>query len=249
MAAARAKDLWLPAAAGRAEQGRSRHDHRERQLQQRNGTERGGRQQPQPAIGQRARANTMGGLQHNRRDRWLETVEHGRHRRHSAKADIDPRQADQQQQRWQHEQHASSDTAGSPMQQPANIDRELLRFGAGQQHAVVQGMQKAPFRDPAPALDQLLMHDRNLSGWSTATDEPESQPLAQCAGEARSRGRRRQHAGSHGLLRARAAHRKLRHPVGVPPGRLCAAAPGRGSRCGFIVRMLSKFAHDCRVRT
>ena len=50
------------------------------------------------------------------------------------------------------------------MQQPADVRRELLRFRAGQQHAVVQRVQESRLADPAPPLDQLAMHERDLAG-------------------------------------------------------------------------------------
>ncbi len=45
-------------------------------------------------------------------------------------------------------------------------------------------MQKTPFGDPAPALYQLLVHDRNLPGRATETDEAKLQPESQGLPEA-----------------------------------------------------------------
>ena len=42
----------------------------------------------------------------------------------------------------QDEQHAGDEAAARPVQQPADIGRELLRLGPGQQHAVVQRVQE-----------------------------------------------------------------------------------------------------------
>ena len=41
---------------------------------------------------------------------------------------------------------------------------QLLRFRSGQQHAVVQGVQKALLADPAPAFPQFAVHQGNLPG-------------------------------------------------------------------------------------
>jgi hypothetical protein len=41
---------------------------------------------------------------------------------------------------------------------------ELLRLGTGQQHAIVERVQEPRLGNPAPALDQLLVHDGDLSG-------------------------------------------------------------------------------------
>ena len=52
----------------------------------------------------------------------------------------------------------------TPVEQPADVDRELLGLGTGQQRAVVQGVQEAPLPDPALLLDQRALHDRDLAG-------------------------------------------------------------------------------------
>ena len=60
---------------------------------------------------------------------------------------------------------------------------ELLRLGAGQQHAVVQRMQETPLADPAAALDQFGVHDGNLPGRPAEADEAQLEPEAQCLAE------------------------------------------------------------------
>ncbi|HNH24298.1 MAG TPA: hypothetical protein PK261_04835, partial [Accumulibacter sp.] len=37
-------------------------------------------------------------------------------------------------------------------------------------------MQKSSLGNPAPIFDQFLMHDGNLSGWTTKTDETQLEP-------------------------------------------------------------------------
>ena len=64
----------------------------------------------------------------------------------------------------QHEHHAGDEAAAHLVQEPPDVDRELLRLGTGQQHAVVQRVQEPAVRDPAPALDDLVVHDRDLPG-------------------------------------------------------------------------------------
>ncbi len=58
---------------------------------------------------------------------------------------------------------ADQPAAGS-VQQPPDVGRELLRFGARQQHAVAQCMQETLFADPALLVDQDAVHDGDLSG-------------------------------------------------------------------------------------
>jgi len=109
-------------------------------------------------------------------DRRLDAVEQSGHQRHVAEGDVHPGQRDQDEQRRQHEQRAGNDAAPASMHQPADIGRELLRLRARQHHAVVQRVQEAALGNPAPVLDQFLMHDRNLAGRSAKTDETQLEP-------------------------------------------------------------------------
>ncbi|MNE73738.1 hypothetical protein D3C80_1697650 [compost metagenome] len=114
----------------------------------------------------------------------LDPVENASHHRHFAPGQVDPRQADQDEQRRQHEQGASNHPAPGAVHQPADVGGQLLGLWARQQHAVVEGMQKAPLADPAAPLDQLLMHDRNLPRRAAETDEAQLQPEQQGLGQA-----------------------------------------------------------------
>src|SRR5215218_3466332 len=48
------------------------------------------------------------------------------------------------------------------MQQPTDINRKLLCFGTGEQHAVIESMQESLFTDPSPSVHQFAVHDRDL---------------------------------------------------------------------------------------
>jgi hypothetical protein len=67
--------------------------------------------------------------------------------------------------------------------QPADVDGELLRLGAGQEHAVVERVQEPFFGEPAAALDQLAVHDGDLARRAAETDEAELDPEAKRLGE------------------------------------------------------------------
>jgi hypothetical protein len=62
----------------------------------------------------------------------------------------------------QDKQSSGHDAAERAMHQPADIGGELLGFGTGEQHAVVQRMQEPLLRYPAFLLDQDAVHHRNL---------------------------------------------------------------------------------------
>jgi hypothetical protein len=102
----------------------------------------------------------------------------------SAEAQVDPAQRDEDEQRGQHEQQAGHDAAPGAVHEPANVGGQLLRLGPGQHHAVVQRVQEAPLADPAPALDELAVHDRDLPRRATEADEAELEPETKRAPEA-----------------------------------------------------------------
>ena len=84
---------------------------------------------------------------------------------------VDPRGADQHDHGGQDEQQAGGDPAARAVQQPADVGGELLRLGAGEQHAVVERVQESRLVDPAAALDQFVVHDRDLARRAAETDE------------------------------------------------------------------------------
>jgi hypothetical protein len=65
------------------------------------------------------------------------------------------------------------------MQTPPKPDRELQRLRARQQHADVERLHECLLADPAASVDDLPMHDRDLSGGSTERHEAELQPEAE----------------------------------------------------------------------
>jgi hypothetical protein len=103
-------------------------------------------------------------LDDQRDDRGLEPQEQTLHERVLLPEYIGDGQRHDRNETWQNEQQASDEAAARPMEQPADVGGELLRFGAGQQHAIAQCVQKALFADPALFIDQDAVHDGDLSG-------------------------------------------------------------------------------------
>ena len=105
------------------------------------------------------------------------------------------------------------------MHEPADIGGELLRLGAGQQHAVVQRVQEPVLADPALLLDEDAVHDRDLAGRSAEAESSATRSQTRNASARltpwRGRGRR-----------GRAARRERRLTAPAHPGALgCLARP------------------------
>src|SRR5580698_5195141 len=65
------------------------------------------------------------------------------------------------------------------MQLPTDIDRKLLCFRSGEDHAMAQRMEEASVADPPLLLDQLIMHDGDVSGCTAEADPPQLAPEMQ----------------------------------------------------------------------
>ena len=172
------------------------HDGRKGSVQRKDGHERRGGDAPHPAVFERPRADAVRRVQHQRRHGGLDAVEDACHHRYIAKPQVHPRQADQDEQRGQHKQRPGHNAAPGAVHEPADVGGQLLRLGAGQQHAVVEGVQKALFADPAAALHQLGMHDRDLARGPAKADETELEPEQE--GLAKTNGRRAFQGGGGG---------------------------------------------------
>src|SRR5438067_1049172 len=119
-------------------------------------------------------------MEHDRRHGGFDAVERARNRRYVAKRHVDPRQGDQNRERWQHEERTGCDPTPASMYKPPDVSRQLRRLGTRQTQAVVERVQEARLGDPAFLLDQLAMHDRDLSGRAAEADPAELPPIGEC---------------------------------------------------------------------
>ncbi len=133
-------------------------------------------QHPQYRVAQGARAHAPGGLEHDGRHGGFDACKQTRYQRRVAKNQIDPGQRNQQEQRRQNKQDTCHDAARAAVHQPAQVGGQLLRLRAGQHHAVVQRMQKAALRNPAPALHQFLVQKSDLTRRAAKADAADLQP-------------------------------------------------------------------------
>jgi hypothetical protein len=125
-------DKEPPVPSGRneiADDARRDHDHRKRDVQREDQDERERRDRTERNGVNDAVADPVGGEADDRNDRGFDAGKHRRDPPDVAVYDVDPRQRDQQDERRQHEQSAGQQSARRPMQQPADVGRELLCLG------------------------------------------------------------------------------------------------------------------------
>ena len=178
LAGAGLEPVGTPAPADPAHQGSPRHDQGIGQFKKRQGEERCQGHQHQGWMVQGASAHAPGRLQHDRQHCRLEGPEHSHQQRQLPPEHIDAGEGDQQQHRGHQKQAAGDQPPRDAMHQPAQIGGQLDGLGAWQNHAVIQGMQIAPLREPAAPLHQLPMHQGNLTRRSSKAHQPQLQPEA-----------------------------------------------------------------------
>ena len=134
-------------------------------------------------VGERAPADAQHRLEHDREHRGLEAEEQRGDQRQVAERGIEPAQRHDREHAGQHEQRAGDEAALGLVQQPADVDRELLRLGPRQQHAEVERVQEAPLAEPALLLDQDAVHHRDLAGRAAEAQRGDPQPDPHRLGE------------------------------------------------------------------
>jgi hypothetical protein len=104
------------------------------------------------------------GLKHDRQYRRLQPEEQRCHRRDAAERCVEVAQSHDRDDAGQNKEPAGDDGPRPAVHQPADIDRQLVRLGSGQQHAVAKRVQKPRFADPFLLIDDDAVHDRDLPG-------------------------------------------------------------------------------------
>lgn len=67
--------------------------------------------------------------------------------------------------RRQHKERSCGNASQRSVRQPACVDRKLLGFGTGQEHAEVESLKGMVLSDPLPLVHQLLVHYGDLTYW------------------------------------------------------------------------------------
>jgi hypothetical protein len=168
-----------------ADRRRAEHDQREWCIQEENANkgERGhGTQEP---VAQGAAADAQNRVDDDGEDRRSDAPEKTFDERDLVIKHVEDAERHHHRRTGKHEQDSGDQSADCPMQQPAEIDGELLRLRARQQHAVVERVQKARLVDPALLVDDDPVHQRDLPGGSTKAHQADLQPRPESFGERR----------------------------------------------------------------
>lgn len=142
-------------------------DERERHPEHGQREKRRDRQNDQDAVGQGAPTDPVDGLDHDGDDGGSRSGEQARDDSGRPRRQVEDGQPEQRKHAGQDEEDPGDEPTEGAVEQPPRVDRELLGLRAGQQHAVVQGVQEPALPDPTLLVDQLVLHDRDLSRRAT----------------------------------------------------------------------------------
>ncbi|MCY1235517.1 hypothetical protein D9M72_481360 [compost metagenome] len=167
---ANTKERRTGASADIAKHAGCQDDQREGNAEEENGDEGGGRNADHHSVLECSAANAEDSLDDHREYGGLQAEEEAFDDGDIAEGGVDVAEAEDRQETRQNKEKSGNEAAGGPVQEPADVDGELLRLGSGQQHAVVQRMQEAMLADPALLIDKDAMHHRDLSGRATEAE-------------------------------------------------------------------------------
>ena len=183
MAAAGAEGGQAGAPAQIADHAGGEDDQRERHAEDEDRDERGGGDGDHHVVLQRPPADAHHRLEHDGEHGGLQAEEQRLDDPHRAEGGVDQAERHDGEEARQHEQGAGDQAALGPVQQPADVDGELLRLRARQQHAVVERVQEPRLADPALLLDQDAVHHRDLPGGAAERESRDPRPGPHRLGE------------------------------------------------------------------
>jgi hypothetical protein len=158
-------------------------DGGERHRQQEDAREGQGRHHHQHPVLQGALADAQHRLDHHRQHRRLQPEQQPLDHGHLVETGVEAGQPHHHHEAGQHEQCAGHHAAQRAVKQPADINGELLRLGAGQQHAIVECVEEPRLADPAFFIHQDAVHGGDLPGRAAETQQADPEPYAQGFGQ------------------------------------------------------------------
>src|SRR5258708_34851157 len=128
-------------------------DDRERNVEEEYRNERRHGELAQHIVPQCARTDANDRLNDNRENGSFQSEEQPFHERHAAEQSINVAKREDRDKAGKYEQQAGKEPALRLVQQPADVDWELLRLGAGKQDAIGERVEERLLADPTFLVD------------------------------------------------------------------------------------------------
>jgi hypothetical protein len=113
-------------------------------------------------MSQRPTTHAQHGLGDDHQYRRRHSGQHGGDDRGVPRAHVQGGQHQQGDHTRQLERHSGDQATGHPVEQPSDVDGQLLGFGPRQQSAEGQCVEKPPLPDPTFLVNQGVLHHRDL---------------------------------------------------------------------------------------
>src|SRR5215204_1174786 len=161
-----------------------KHHEREGYREEEQGGERCDREAYEQVVVEGAPGDPQDRLYHDGYHHRLDAVKQTRDRRHIRVGYGQVREQPQNEDGGDHEEGAGHDAPQRPVQPPPDVGRDLLRLRTGQEHAEVERPQVLLLGNPPLLLDELAVHDRDLTCGTPEVDEAELYPEPESLPEA-----------------------------------------------------------------
>ncbi len=169
--------------AQQADQPRAEYDEREGDLVEEDRHERRCRESYHEPIVEGAPSNAVKRLYHDGQDRCLEPVEECFDYRDILILGVQDAEDEDRYEAGKHEERAGDQPPADAVEKPSDVDGELLRLGAREQHAVVERVEETTLADPPLFVHQDALHDCDLAGGTPEAEGRDPRPYADGIGE------------------------------------------------------------------
>jgi len=174
--AANLEGRYVGAAAKIADCASSDDDQRKRHVEDEDRYERGGCDRNHYPVLEGPASNPKHSLDDNREHCALQPKEHTLDCGHVTEQNVDVAQPQDRDKAGQDEEQARDHSAFGLVEQPADVDGQLVGLWTRQEHAVVQGVQETMFSHPTLLIDNDAVHKGDLTCGTTEAKRRDTRP-------------------------------------------------------------------------
>src|SRR5690349_19720229 len=127
-------------------------------------------------MAQRSPANADYGLSHDHQDGWCDCGEYVGDDGGIAGADVERRQREKGNHSGQYEQGPGDQAADHPVEEPSDVDGQLLSLWSREQGAEGQGVEEPLLTDPSFLVDESVLHHGDLPGGAAEGLQRDGEP-------------------------------------------------------------------------